>query len=139
MEMKKIMCLILIVLVFVPAITLPGNADGAVVVRGGHWHGGWHGGWRGGAWVGPGWGWGWGGPWWGYPAYPYYYPNYYSTPPVVMEQQPQTYVEPAPQREEQYYWYYCGNPKGYYPYVKRCPDGWQRVLPSPPPGSGEEQ
>jgi hypothetical protein len=29
-------------------------------------------------------------------------------------------------------WYYCTNPAGYYPYVKNCSVGWQRV-PSHPP------
>ena len=27
--------------------------------------------------------------------------------------------------------YYCANPKGYYPDVSRCPDGWARVPASP--------
>ena len=29
------------------------------------------------------------------------------------------------------YWYYCSNPDGYYPYVKLCASGWQRVPPQP--------
>lgn len=29
------------------------------------------------------------------------------------------------------YWYYCSNPDGYYPYVKQCANGWQRVPPQP--------
>jgi hypothetical protein len=34
-------------------------------------------------------------------------------------------------------WYYCDQPGGYYPYVKLCTHGWQKlpVMP-PPPGSG---
>jgi hypothetical protein len=64
------------------------------------------------------------------PAYPYYYPT-----PVVVQQQPQTYVErPDAAPEAQNYWYYCAESKIYYPYVKQCPGGWQRVQPSPPPG-----
>jgi len=29
------------------------------------------------------------------------------------------------------YWHYCSNPEGYYPYVKKCPDGWLPVAPQP--------
>ena len=72
---------------------------------------------------------------WGYPydyyPYPYWYP-----PGVAAPAWPQSYVErgdsgadstPAPA-----YWYYCAAPKGYYPYVKKCPGGWQRVPAEPP-------
>jgi hypothetical protein len=41
------------------------------------------------------------------------------------------YVEP----EQTYYWYYCSNPEGYYPYIKSCPGGWAKVVPTP---TGEE-
>ena len=77
------------------------------------------------------------GPWY-YPP-PYYYPPYYS--PVVVQQQPQVYIEqqqvPAAPAESaatapSNYWYYCASAKGYYPYVKECPGGWQKVLPQPP-------
>jgi hypothetical protein len=78
----------------------------------------------------------------GYPAYYpapyYYYPSYYYPPapvyysPVVI-QSPPVYTERqdvAP--ETQSYWYYCSAAKGYYPYVKDCPSGWQKVSPTPP-------
>jgi hypothetical protein len=94
----------------------------------GYWRGPYYGG---GAWVGPGWGpWWWGPPaFWGIP-YPYY-----SAPSVIVEQSPPVYVQPAPQPNEAYYWYFCENPKGYYPYVRECPMGWMKVAPSPaPPG-----
>ena len=55
--------------------------------------------------------------WWG-PDYPPYAP-----PPVYGQ----------PETQPQYYWYYCQNPQGYYPYVQQCPGGWQTVVPSPPP------
>jgi hypothetical protein len=32
------------------------------------------------------------------------------------------------------YYYYCVKPEGYYPYVRACSGGWQR-LPAKPPGS----
>ncbi len=104
---------------------------------GGHHH---HGGtrWVVGVNVGfPGyWGGYWGGGWPYWPAYypyPYYYPYYPG--PVVVQQQPTTYIEqPAPQAQQQGpvgYWYYCADPGAYYPYVKECPAGWQRVAPQP--------
>ena len=31
-----------------------------------------------------------------------------------------------------YYWYWCDNPRGYYPYVQQCNDEWQPVAPTPP-------
>jgi hypothetical protein len=82
----------------------------------------------------------------GFPAYypaPYYYypaPVYYSSP-VVVQQAPTVYVErqdgpaaPAASQPAQSYWYYCADSRTYYPYVKECPGGWQRVNPTPPPG-----
>jgi hypothetical protein len=84
----------------------------------------------------------WGGPW-VYSPYPYYYPPYY--PPVVVERQtPQVYIEQQPASATPpppaapvaaaptNYWYYCAAAKGYYPYVKECPSGWQKVSPQPP-------
>jgi hypothetical protein len=62
------------------------------------------------------------------------YPHYVYPEPVIV-QQPVTevYVQPAPRRSaESGYWYYCQNPEGYYPYVRRCPNGWMKVVPSPP-------
>ena len=57
---------------------------------------------------------------------------------MITQQQPQVYIEPAPQQEEQNYWYFCKKPEGYYPYVKKCPEGWLKVIPSPvPPDKGE--
>jgi len=67
---------------------------------------------------------------------PFYYPPYYPAP-VIVQQQP-VYVErdplPAPSAQPQApagYWYYCIASGAYYPYVKECPGGWQRVAPQP--------
>ena len=74
----------------------------------------------------------WGPPWWYYPPAPVYYP-------VVVPAQPVTYIEQgsnqaAPASNDGGgWWYYCDASKGYYPYVKECPGGWQRVSPTPPP------
>ena len=89
-----------------------------------------HGHFQGGIWIGPGWG-----PWWGG-----YYP-YYSTQPLMIVEQPNVeyYMMPAPeQNEEPAYWYYCRKPEGYYPYVKQCPDGWMKVVPTPPSQNREK-
>ncbi|MBV8666995.1 MAG: hypothetical protein JO269_10985 [Burkholderiaceae bacterium] len=81
-----------------------------------------------------------------YPYYPWgYYP--YGYPPsqvVVTQQAPTTYIEqgtPTATVNEQPRkapppsdWYYCRKPEGYYPYVRSCPDGWERV-PAQPPGA----
>ena len=85
--------------------------------------------------VGVGFGFGypyWGGPWgpWGYYPYPYY------GAPTVVVQQPVTYVEQNQQAAstpaaDAGWWYYCDQSKGYYPYVRECPGGWQRVPPAP--------
>jgi len=39
-------------------------------------------------------------------------------------------AEPAPAPSQ--YWYFCNASKAYYPYVRECPSGWQRVTPQPP-------
>jgi hypothetical protein len=88
--------------------------------------------------VGVGFGFGypyWGSPWgpwgpWGYYPYPYSYP-------VVVQQQPVTYIEQNPgaassPAAESGWWFYCDQSRGYYPYVRECPTGWQRVPPAPP-------
>lgn len=82
---------------------------------------------------GPVWGPTWG-PTWGPGWYP---PPYYYPPQVVVvpAPQPPVYIEqaePAAQPVQgQHYWYYCKSGKGYYPYIKECTEGWQKVLPQP--------
>jgi hypothetical protein len=76
---------------------------------------------------------------WGYyPPYPYYYPSYYYYPPTVVAvpSAPPTYIERGAPEEAPgpaAYWYFCRDANAYYPYVKQCPGGWERVTPSPPP------
>lgn len=82
---------------------------------------------------------------WLFPPYtrfpsPVYWPRIYvppvapvapiivTSPPVYIEQQPAPAVSSA---LEPGYWYYCGEAQAYYPYVKECPGGWQKVPPSP--------
>ena len=96
------------------------------------------------------------GPYWEpgyYPIAPYFYPPYYPTynSPAIVYSEPQVYVQqqaplaaeptsspPPPPTQaaatvSSDYWYYCKAAKGYYPYVKECPSGWQKV-PTTPPG-----
>ena len=103
---------------------------------GGHYGGGWshgygHSGYYG---FGLGYGLGYSG------GYPYYggYGGYYGYPPaiVTVPVSPPVYIQQSPPVSQVYppgYWYYCGNPEGYYPYVKVCPNGWQQVNPVPSP------
>jgi hypothetical protein len=74
-------------------------------------------------------------------GYPYYYPNSYYYPPaapavtVVQQAAPQqVQVAPAPvaapQAAQQFY-YYCENPKGYYPYVRNCNAPFKPVPATP--------
>lgn len=111
--MKKVISIVLTLLFVLLAGTLTAQAD-----RGGR---GWRGGHGGGhigleLFLGPG-------LWWPYPYYPY------RQPPVIIQQSPDIYVQPQPEAEEPHYWYYCPEPQGYYPYVKKCPKGWMRVVP----------
>jgi hypothetical protein len=67
---------------------------------------------------------------------PFWYPHPYYWPPVVVQPSPpQVYVQPPEAPPAQLYWYYCENPKGYYPYVSQCPGGWMRVVPQPNPST----
>jgi hypothetical protein len=85
------------------------------------WHGGrWFHGDHGGR---AGWWWVVGGLWYFYPAPVYPYP---AAPETV-------YVGPvAPAPAAQYY-YWCGRPAGYYPYVSGCHVPWQPVPVAAPP------
>jgi hypothetical protein len=65
-------------------------------------------------------------------------PPYYAYPPpvVVAPSPPPVYIErgydDAAPAGGQGYWYYCRGPEGYYPYVRECPGGWERVATTPP-------
>ena len=109
-----------------------GGGHGGYLGGHGYGHGHGHGYYRGGVGVGvlidPFWG-----PWY-YPS-PYYYPPVYPpviqvpvAPPVYVEQESAPEVVSPPSS----YWYYCSGSRNYYPYVKECPGGWQRVAPVPP-------
>jgi hypothetical protein len=62
----------------------------------------------------------------GYPWGWYYPPPYYYYPVAAPE--PVTYIEQGAAAEPRW-WYYCDSSTSYYPYVKECPAGWQRVAP----------
>lgn len=90
--------------------------DDALAGRGGHRHHHGHG-VRLGLFVGPFWS-----PWaWS----PYY-------PPVVVEHAPPpVYIERSSESAAANFWYYCRAARAYYPYVKDCPAGWEKVAPRP--------
>lgn len=68
----------------------------------------------------------WGSGWYDDPYYGYPY-SYRYRPLVVVPEAP-VYIErdvtPASAL-----WYFCGNPEGYYPYVKQCSMPWRTVTP----------
>jgi len=68
---------------------------------------------------------------------PSFVTQYYGTPTVWLPPPPpSSAARPASQAEPLVpggqWWYYCGKPKGYYPYVKQCQVGWEKVSPTPP-------
>lgn len=83
---------------------------------------------------------------------PQYVTPVYASPVVMPPAYPATVVQPVVYSETVYaapamaappgpgpvsaagtaWWYACRNPAGYYPYVKTCPTGWERVAPTPP-------
>ena len=132
------------------AIGLMVGAPAMAQSHGHRGHGGGHGG---------GWGWGLFGlglglaltapyyPYYGSPYYPpaYYPPAYYPPyqPPLVIREPvyidpgysqyapPTQYAPRASAPEAGNWWYYCASEHGYYPYVGKCPGGWQKVSPTP--------
>lgn len=112
--------------------------------HGGGFHGGW-GGWHG--------GWGWGccgyyGAYWGWAAYgpywayydPYFYDPYYYGPAGYYgdDEDDAGYQGMAPGGSQAgpgqpQSWYYCDNPKGYYPYITACKSQWRMVPAQPAP------
>jgi len=120
--MKKIKSILLLLLLGPLALGLAAAAPGH------GWHGGWHGGggWHGHSSIGVTIG----GPlfWSPYPYYPG--PYYAPAPVVVVPPAPQTYIEQSQDAGDPY-WYFCSDPRGYYPYVKACPSGWHQVAPQP--------
>ncbi len=72
-----------------------------------------------------------------YGPFPYPFPSYYP-----LESDSQTYIYLTPEGSaaetlqqndpaQEYSWYYCKSPDGYYPYVTACPGGWSEVPPAP--------
>ncbi len=61
-------------------------------------------------------------------------PWYYAPPPVVYAPPPVVYApppQPAYVSQPSQNWYYCDNPRGYYPYVPSCATGWRQVPAQP--------
>ncbi len=124
----------------VPAQARSGGHGGYSGGHGGHsgGHGGYYGGGHGGHYHGYSGSYGF---YFGWPFYsswyypPYYYPSYPYYPQAVIPSSPPVYVERGDEQaapQAQSWWYYCTESKTYYPYVKQCPGGWQKVAPQPP-------
>jgi hypothetical protein len=106
----------------------------------GHWFHGPHNGHN-------GWWWYAGGAYFFYNAPIYPYPDYASDDyydDVDGGYGPAPGYDGPPAYQGGYYWYYCNNPAGYYPYVRSCHGPWEPVQPSPPgydnqgPGGGPD-
>jgi hypothetical protein len=116
------------VVALLAVIALLAPAGSSVAWAGGRGHGHGHVGFRTHVFIGPYWG-----PYWGRPLWwdPYWYPPAYAAPPVIVREEPPVYIQqPAPEASS--YWYYCESAKAYYPYVRECPAGWLKVVPSQP-------
>lgn len=70
-----------------------------------------------------------------YAGYPYGYaypgPAYAYPGPASGAYVEQDYAQAAPAAQQD--WYFCSGSNAYYPYVRECPGGWQRVPSVPPP------
>lgn len=64
---------------------------------------------------------------WPFYGYPSYYQRAVPSAQIVYVQREE--IKPA--QPQTIYWHYCRNPEGYYPYVKKCPEGWLQVAPQP--------
>jgi hypothetical protein len=53
---------------------------------------------------------------------------------VYIERDPLPQAAPAPVTPPppSGWWYFCPGAGTYYPYIRECPGGWQRVAPQPP-------
>jgi hypothetical protein len=89
---------------------------------GGQWRHGYHNG-------AYGWWWCLDNAWYPFAAPTYPYPAY-----AASYDDADTGAGPPPPPPEDY-WYRCGNPTGFYPYVTACPGGWQ-VIPAAPGDQG---
>ncbi|NTX19022.1 hypothetical protein [Burkholderia cepacia] len=87
----------------------------------GRWVQDWHGGRYAWWWIVDGY-------WYIYPEPMYPYPTYIP-PAIVVQRPPPTPARLPPARA----WYYCNDPRGYYPYVASCNGVWTAVPATPGP------
>ena len=69
------------------------------------------------------------GPAYAYPGPAYAYPGPAAAPSAAYIEQGVPQAAPAQPQAD---WYYCADSESYYPYVRDCPAGWQRVPAQPP-------
>lgn len=53
-------------------------------------------------------------------------------PPPPPAANPVSNVQEGPGSSGAQWWYACKRPAGYYPYVRECPSGWEKVAAIPP-------
>jgi len=71
----------------------------------------------------------------------YYYDDWAPAPVIIERRSAPTYIErsdveaapPVSQQQPQHWWYWCQAAEKYYPYVKECPGGFQKVPAQPVP------
>jgi hypothetical protein len=72
-------------------------------------------------------------PWYYYPPPPVVYAPPVYVPPPAPYPYPSPLPQPAAVAPQAQNWYYCDNPRGYYPYVQNCNHEW-RPVPAQPQG-----
>jgi hypothetical protein len=87
--------------------------------RGGRWDHGWHDGRFAWWWVA-------GGGWYFYPEPIYPFPTY--VPPAIVVQQAPPMPHGLPSSQ---FWYFCDDPRGYFPYIASCNGPWREVGAAP--------
>lgn len=53
-------------------------------------------------------------------------------PPNVSAPPPLAASGPVQEIRTGQWWYFCKKPADYYPYIRECPTGWEKVSPTPP-------
>jgi hypothetical protein len=51
---------------------------------------------------------------------------------VYIERDEPAAAAPQAQPQSGQWWYFCQSSRAYYPYVRECAEGWQRVPTTPP-------
>jgi len=72
------------------------------------------------------------GPFWYYPPVAPLVIAPAAPPPVYVQREEPASARSDARTDAASWWYYCRDANAYYPYVKQCPAGWEKVAPQPP-------